>query len=117
MCLDVLRALDRMPGAAAVLLAELAPGAAADRRLRELVARIERRIADRVARDEAEARAFTRDLILALQAALLLRSAPTPVAEAFCASRLSGEAAGAFGMLPSGAPLQAIIARAAPAND
>src|SRR5690242_10237114 len=114
MCLDVLRALDRMPGAAALLLAELAPGAAADRRLRELVARIERRLADRAARDEAQARAFTRDLVLALQAALLLRSAPTPVADAFCASRLSGEAAGPFGMLPSGAPMQAIIARAAP---
>ncbi|HEU5273443.1 MAG TPA: acyl-CoA dehydrogenase family protein, partial [Xanthobacteraceae bacterium] len=114
MCLDVLRALDRMPGAAALLLAELADGAAADRRLRGLVARIERRIGDRAARDEAEARAFTRDLVLALQAALLLRSAPTAVADAFCAARLSGEAAGAFGMLPTGAPLQAIIARAAP---
>jgi putative acyl-CoA dehydrogenase len=115
MCLDVLRALDRMPGAAALLHDELAEGTRADARLAGLVARLEHRLADRAARDETQARTFTRDLVLVLQAALLLRHAPTTVAEAFCASRLSGEGAGAFGLLPPGTALHAIIERAAPA--
>jgi putative acyl-CoA dehydrogenase len=114
MCLDVLRALDRMPGAAALLRDELADGARADARLRGLVAGLERRLADRAGRDETQARALTRDLVLALQATLLLRYAPTAVAEAFCAARLAGEAGGAFGILPSGTALRAIIERAAP---
>ena len=42
-----------------------------------------------------------RDLVLALQAAFLVKHAPTAVAEAFCASRLGAEG-GAFGMLPRG---------------
>jgi putative acyl-CoA dehydrogenase len=115
MCLDVLRALDRMPEAAAVLRDELAEGARADARLAGLVARLERRLADQTGHDETQARAFTRDLVLALQAALLMRHAPSAVAEAFCAARLTGEAAGAFGMLPTGTALRPIIARAAPA--
>ena len=113
MCLDVLRALDRMADAAALLRDELAEGARADARLAGLVARLERRLADRAGADETQARAFTRELVLALQATLLLRHAPSVVAEAFCASRLSGEAAGVFGMLPPGTALRPIIERAA----
>jgi putative acyl-CoA dehydrogenase len=113
MCLDVLRALDRTPGAAAVLREELGEGARADARLAAIVARVERRLADGASGDETQARAFTRDLVLALQATLLLRHAPSAIADAFCAARLSGEA-GAFGLLPPGTALRAIIERAAP---
>jgi putative acyl-CoA dehydrogenase len=111
MCLDVLRALDRTPGAAALLRDELAEGTRADARLAGLLVRLERRLAGR---DETQARAFTRDLVVGLQAMLLLRHAPSAVAEAFCASRLGGEEGGAFGLLPAGTPLRAIIERAAP---
>ena len=57
---------------------------------------------------------FLRDLVLALQAALLVCHAPSAVAEAFCASRLADEAGGAFGMLPAGTVLRPIIERAGP---
>ncbi|MGH3408042.1 MAG: hypothetical protein ACRDRJ_36910, partial [Streptosporangiaceae bacterium] len=53
-----------------------------------------------------------------LQAALLARHAPAPVADAFCASRLDPEAApglggpgGPFGTLPEGVALAEVIGR------
>jgi len=114
MCLDVLRAIERTPGASDTLARELADGAAADARMKSFVERLSRRLAGRERSDEAQARALTRDLVLALQAVLLLRHAPTAVADAFCASRLSGEG-GVFGMLPSGVDARTIVERAAPA--
>jgi len=54
-------------------------------------------------------------MAVTLQASLLLRGAPTPVAEAFCAARL-GEGRGLMlGSLPSGTPVGEILTRAAPA--
>ena len=116
MCLDVLRALERTPAAAEVLAQELADGAAADARMKVFVDALTRRLARRERNDEAQARALTRDLALALQAALLLRHAPPAVAEAFCASRLTGEGGGLFGVLPRGVDLRAIVERAAPSR-
>jgi putative acyl-CoA dehydrogenase len=113
MCLDVLRAIERTPGAADVLAQELADGAAADARMKTFVQHLTHRLAGHERGEDAQARALTRDLVLALQAALLLRHAPTAVADAFCASRLSGEG-GAFGMLPGGVAARAIVGRAAP---
>ncbi|WP_346301270.1 hypothetical protein [Halomonas sp. BM-2019] len=46
-----------------------------------------------------------------LQAALLVRHGPSEVAETFCAARLGDEAGPAYGVLPSGAPLAALLAR------
>jgi putative acyl-CoA dehydrogenase len=113
MCLDVLRALGRMRGAAELLSGEFADAAHADNRLANLVARLERRL--RAAEtDESQARAVVRDLVLASQAALLLKYSPTVVAEAFCASRLGDEPGGTFGVLPPGIDLRAIADRAAP---
>jgi putative acyl-CoA dehydrogenase len=58
------------------------------------------------------ARRAVEDLAVAFQAALLVRTAPPAVADAFCAGRL-GEARGrAFGTLPAGVDAQAIIERA-----
>jgi putative acyl-CoA dehydrogenase len=113
MCLDVLRAIARTPNAAAVLRAEM--DGEGDVRLTPFVARLAERLAAPERNDEAQARALTRDLVLALQAALLVRHAPEAVADAFCASRLSGETGGAFGMLPRGVDLRAVVERAAPA--
>jgi putative acyl-CoA dehydrogenase len=114
MCLDVLRALERVPGAAELLLAEIAQGAHAEPRLRNAVSRLERKLTALDWKDEAQARVIVRDLILAMQAALLLAHSPSPVAEAFCSSRLGDEPGGTFGLLPSGADLRAIVDRAAP---
>jgi putative acyl-CoA dehydrogenase len=51
-------------------------------------------------------------MALALEASLLVRHAPAPVADAFCASRLEARA-GLYGALPDGVDEAAIIERAA----
>jgi putative acyl-CoA dehydrogenase len=117
MCLDVLRALERMPGAAELLLREVAENAQADRRLRTAADRLERKLSGRDWKDESQARTVVRDLVLAMQAALLLRHAPAPVAEAFCLSRFGEEPGGTFGLLPPGIDCRAIVERAAPRPD
>jgi putative acyl-CoA dehydrogenase len=50
--------------------------------------------------------------VIAVQGALLLRHAPAMVAEAFVVSRIAQDVGGAFGRLPSGLDLDAILARA-----
>jgi putative acyl-CoA dehydrogenase len=47
-----------------------------------------------------------------LQASLLLRHGPTPVADAFVRSRLAGDWGLAYGTLPVGVDTAAIIERA-----
>jgi putative acyl-CoA dehydrogenase len=114
MCLDVLRALERVPDAAELLLTELTDGAAADKRLHALADRLARKLFAREWKDESQARTIVRDLVLAMQAALLLRHAPPPVAEAFCLLRLGEEPGGTFGLMPGGIDCRAIVERAAP---
>ncbi|MDO8875868.1 MAG: isovaleryl-CoA dehydrogenase [Pseudolabrys sp.] len=111
MCLDVLRAIGRTANAADVLRHELASD---EPRLKAFAGKLDKRMGGADRNDEAQARVLVRDLVLALQAALLIKHAPHAVADAFCASRLSGEGGGAFGMLPRGCDLRAIAERAAP---
>jgi putative acyl-CoA dehydrogenase len=101
-CLDVLRSLGREPLAAEVLLEEI--GLAGEPRLTGLA---ELALAEA---DEGRARRLVERLGLALQASLLLRHAPEPVAGAFLASRL-GEGGLAYGTLPKGPDLASIIDR------
>jgi putative acyl-CoA dehydrogenase len=112
MGLDVLRAFGRIPNAGEALRAELDDGG--DARIRKYVEHLFDRLAGPDRNDEAQARALARDLVLALQAALLIRHAPAAVADAFCASRLAGEPNSVFGALPRGVALRAIVDRAAP---
>jgi putative acyl-CoA dehydrogenase len=111
MCLDVLRAIARTPGAAEVLRKELDTG---DKRVDAFSERLQNRLQAAERNDESQARALTRDVVLGLQAALLVKHAPPAVADAFCAARLAG-ASPAFGLLPRGLDLRAIAERAAPA--
>jgi len=113
MCLDVLRALERVPHAGERLLREVGETARGDKRLRSVVGRLERELGQRDRHDESRARVIVRDLVLAMQGALLLRHAPTAVADAFCVSRLGDEPGGTFGLLPS-SEFRAIVERAAP---
>ena len=110
MCLDVLRALGKNPQESrAALEAELAPAAALDARFAAYVARL----GDDLGRaGEAGARRIAERLVIAVQGALLLRHAPPFVAEAFLASRIAQDAGGAFGRLPEGLDVEAILARA-----
>jgi putative acyl-CoA dehydrogenase len=103
-----------MPDAAELLLCEVAESAQANKRLRITADRLKRKLSQRDWKDESQARTVVRDLVLTMQAALLLRHAPAPVAEAFCASRLGEEPGGALGLLPPGIDCRAIVERAAP---
>ncbi|HXZ00955.1 MAG TPA: isovaleryl-CoA dehydrogenase [Stellaceae bacterium] len=115
MCLDVLRALTRTPEARDALQAELAPARGGDARLDRFLATLEAALAARP--DEGAARRLSERLVLALQGALLVRFAPPPVADAFCASRLESERGGIFGTLPASIDCRGIVERAAPALD
>jgi putative acyl-CoA dehydrogenase len=112
MCLDVLRAIGRTPNVADVLRSELD----GDPRLKSFADRLSKRLNAPDRNDEAQARALVRELVLALQAALLIRYSPPAVADAFCASRLNGDGGSAFGLLPRGVDLRGIAERAAPVS-
>jgi putative acyl-CoA dehydrogenase len=111
-CLDLLRAVARATNARDVLRTELDAGG--DARVKGFVGRLLDRLGAPERNDEGQARALARDLVLALQGALLAKHSPPAVADAFCASRLGGEHGGAFGTLPRGLDLRAIAERAAP---
>ena len=112
MCLDVLRAIARIPKADEVLRGELDCG---DKRVAQAAERLLQRLSAPERNDEAQARALVRELVLALQAALLVKHAPATMADAFCATRLDGEGGGSvFGLLPRGINARAILERAAP---
>jgi putative acyl-CoA dehydrogenase len=113
MCLDVLRAMARQPEAVAAVRAELGAAAGADRRLDAFVGALEAELG-RPEDVEPRARRLVERLALALQGALLVRFAPPAVADAFCASRLAGDHGGAFGTLPAGLDVGAIVERARP---
>ncbi|MCX7170611.1 MAG: isovaleryl-CoA dehydrogenase [Proteobacteria bacterium] len=115
MCLDVLRALAKHPRCQEVLAAEVAPVAGCDPRFDAFVGKLKDGLT-RAEHIESRARQLTQGIALAVQGALLLRHAPSYVAEAFCASRL-GEASyagGAFGNLPGSSDFDAILQRAWP---
>ncbi len=108
MCLDVLRAMGRDAGAVDAFFAEVGQGD--DPRLDAFVARLKRELADG-AHIEARARRLVERLALALQGALLVRHGDPAVAEAFCASRLTGDHGLAFGTLPAGVDCARIVER------
>ncbi|HKE82021.1 MAG TPA: acyl-CoA dehydrogenase family protein [Solirubrobacteraceae bacterium] len=114
MALDVLRALARAPEALEVFFAEVGEAAGADPRLDAFVAATRDEFADPDGL-EPRARRVVERMALALQGSLLVRHAPTAVADAFCAARLGGDAGLNYGTLPPGADAAAIVARHAPA--
>ena len=58
-----------------------------------------------------EARGVVSELALGLQASLLVRHAPSAVADAFCAGRLGAGAGRTYGTLPAGVDTEAILER------
>ncbi|MGD9670963.1 MAG: acyl-CoA dehydrogenase family protein [Hyphomicrobiaceae bacterium] len=113
MCLDVLRAMSREPDALEALLAECEAARGGNATLDHALIRLKGDIASNSS-IESRARRITEAMAVCWQAALLVRHAPSYVADAFCASRLGEHWTGAYGTLPSGADLDAIIARARP---
>ncbi|MFI9051080.1 acyl-CoA dehydrogenase family protein [Streptomyces sp. NPDC053427] len=111
--LDVLRALQREPAALNAYLTEIGAARGADHRLDRAIKAMLTELAD-LEGIEARARRLVERLALVLQGSLLVRYAPPEVADAFCASRLGGDAGAAFGTLPHTLDLAAIVARARP---
>ncbi|MGY1438732.1 acyl-CoA dehydrogenase family protein [Streptomyces reniochalinae] len=111
--LDVLRALQRSPASLDAFLGEIGRAHGADHRLDAAVKDVFTQLAD-LEGIEARARRLVERMALVLQGSLLVRFAPPEVADAFCASRLGGDWGAAFGTLPSGADLEALVERARP---
>jgi putative acyl-CoA dehydrogenase len=112
-CLDVLRAMAKEPRGVEAFLQEVESGSGGDKRLDVYLAALKKDLRNGVD-IEPLARRLVERMALALQASLLVRHAPPPVADAFCVSRLAGDRGQAFGTLPSGVDLAAIIKRATP---
>jgi putative acyl-CoA dehydrogenase len=110
--LDVLRAMVREPEGLSVFLAECDLAGGANAMLDAHLAALRKQLGSLDGETvEWRARRFVEDLALALQASLLLRHAPSAVGDAFCAARF-GDGGRAFGTLPPGANVGALVERA-----
>ncbi|QHC24399.1 acyl-CoA dehydrogenase family protein [Streptomyces sp. GS7] len=117
--LDVLRALGREPAALDAYFAEVDVAAGADRRLDAAAAGLRTMVGGLADPERAQlmARSLAERMALVLQGALLVRHSHPAVADAFCASRLGGEWGHAFGTLPAGVDLAAVLGRARTGGD
>lgn len=113
MCLDLLRVLGKGPGPQQALAQELGlargQNADFDRYAAALLAKL-----DAGGADEGGARTLAMEIVLAVQAALLLRHAPPAVAQGFIASRIAQPPSACYGNLPAGVDVEAILQRALP---
>jgi putative acyl-CoA dehydrogenase len=112
-CLDVLRAAGREPQALEAFFDELDTARGTDRRLDAAVDRVRTEFSD-LAGIEGRARRVVEAMALALQASLLVRYGHPAVAEAYCASRLTGDHGQALGTLPPSTDLTTILERSRP---
>jgi putative acyl-CoA dehydrogenase len=115
--LDVLRATVKEPDGLPAFLAECELAAGADPRFDAHIAHVKQQLSDVFGSEDPQfhARRVVEDLALALQGSLLVRFAPSAVADAFCAARLAGGSGRVYGTLPAGVDAGAIIERALPA--
>jgi putative acyl-CoA dehydrogenase len=102
--------MHRQPEAAGVLLDELRAARGVDLRFDAFIDGLASRLAD-LPKAEGQARRSVEMMALALQASLLLRHSTPAVADAFCATRLSGDWGRAFGTMPAGLDERAIVER------
>jgi putative acyl-CoA dehydrogenase len=110
-CLDVLRAMVKSPAAVDAFFAEVQEGAVSEPRLAAYATSLRDEIPGDLETIETRARRVVEKMALALQASLLVRYGDEAVADAFCASRLSGDWGQAFGTLPAGTDFGRIIDR------
>ena len=113
MCLDTIRAARKSPDSLDVMLAEVelcrGASAAMDAHIDALKDR-----ARALGSDEGAARRDVEAIAKAVQASLLIRFSPSAISDTFVASRIAGDAGGAFGTLPPGIDMRSIVARALP---
>jgi putative acyl-CoA dehydrogenase len=114
MCLDVLRALGKVPAVRDALTAELRAARGANHHYDAFAGSL----LDDLARTdigESEARSLTERIAIAVQGALVLTSSPATTADAFCASRLAaGNWGRTFGTLAARIDPAPVLARVLP---
>jgi putative acyl-CoA dehydrogenase len=113
-CLDVLRAMVKDPGSVEAFFSEVLEAATAEPKLDAYVTSLRDEIPGDIDTIQHRARRIVERMALALQASLLVRYGDPAVADAFCASRLSGDWGQAFGTLPAGTDFKRIIERHRP---
>jgi len=112
-CLDVLRAMVKSPESVEAFFAEVGEANGADRRLDDAVTELREELGD-IEAIESRARRIVEWMALVLQGSLLVRFGDPAAADAFCASRLGGDAGRAFGTLPPSVDFERIVARHTP---
>lgn len=113
--LDLLRALAKSPESLDAWLTEIGAARGADANFDAATTDVLDTIASGQLTEEIGARRLAERMALLLQGSVLLRYAPSAVADAFCATRLSPHgAARTFGILPAGIDVETLIARALP---
>ncbi len=110
--LDALRAIGREPESLDAFFAEAELAAGVDVRYDDALTSLKKELTnfDDI---ELRARRLVEQIAVIFQAGLLLRHAPTAVADAFCATRLARDWGSAFGTLPAGLDLGPILERTA----
>lgn len=108
-CLDVLRAIRKDPGALEGLLAEIGVARGGHSAFDAAVARWQTEFA--VTIDECDGRRAAEGLALLFQASLLIRHSLPEIADVFCATRLAGDSGYCFGTLAGGVNARRIIER------
>ncbi|MBP2471719.1 putative acyl-CoA dehydrogenase [Crossiella equi] len=108
--LDALRAMARQPETVAAFFHEVDTARGQDPRLDRAADALRAELADH-SELEARARRVVERMALLLQGVQLVRHGHPAVAEAFLASRLGGDWGIAFGTLPTGLDLKAIVDR------
>src|SRR4051794_448180 len=109
--LDVLRAMGRSSDSLAAVTAEIELARGADTRFDDAVKRLYAELGD-PDHLPLRARRIAGLLALCVQGSLLLRYAPAPVADAFCATRLGGDWGAVLGTLPAAVAGRDIVDRA-----
>ena len=116
--LDLVRVLQREPDAVSAWRVEVEAAKGQDRRLDDALVDTDallRNVGADPSTMARHARTLAARMTVLVQASLLVRFAPAPVADAFCAGRLDGSD-GVFGTLPGTVDTAAILARTTPAG-
>jgi putative acyl-CoA dehydrogenase len=118
MALDVVRVFSRDREPFEALMAEIGLASGADPRLDRHIQGARAGVPSLISGEDRDAQFVARRIVgglgLLLQASLVVRHSPAPVAEAFLASRLAYETDRTLGTLPAGIDCQAIIERHRP---
>lgn len=114
--LDVIRVMATESGALDAYLGECELARGADRNLDSHLDRLKATLTALASTSDPQflARRAAGELALAFQASLLIRHAPSFVADAYCAGRLGQDRGRGYGTLPTSADTKAIIERALP---